>query len=313
VALPRRIGGALGWAGARLAMGGVQGMWRLAAWRRTPRGGFVAPLLLVLILLATVGVAGALLPGAGSRRPAAAPVPGPVASPSGQRSAPEPSAQRPLPGPSSSTARPVDGLTTWARQLSPATGIPVTALKAYGSAQLKVALTLPGCHLLWTTLAGIGQVESGHGTAGGATLTESGLVTPLIIGPALDGTAGRQLVRDSDLGHLDGDPRFDHAIGPMQFLPATWGLYQADGDGDDRREPADLNDAALAAANFLCDGGRDLATAAGWAAAIRAYNPGPTYAQAVFTAADRYGKASRSPAPTPTAPVTPTPTHGSTT
>ncbi len=314
--LVRRVGGALGWGVARTGMGLLQGLWRLAAWRRTLRGAFVAPLLVTLLVMGLAGVVGVLIGHVGTGRPVAAPLPGPV--PTVSQSADTPTVpQPPVPVPSRSTARPVDGLNGWAQQLSPLVGIPVPALKAYGSAQLRIALTLPGCHLSWTTLAGIGKVESGHGTAKGSSLTETGLVTPMIVGPALDGTGGRPLVRDSDLGYLDGDKTFDHAIGPMQFLPASWVSYQADGDADGRDDPADLNDAALAAGNFLCAQGRDLATPAAWSAAVLAYNPAQAYAQSVFAAADSYGRASRARPPTLGTPTTPNPatttTRGSTT
>jgi membrane-bound lytic murein transglycosylase B len=182
--------------------------------------------------------------------------------------------------------------------VSPVVGVPVPALKAYGYAQLRTTLALPGCHLSWTTLAGIGKVESGHGAAGGATLRSDGEVTPPIVGPVLNGEGGRALVRDTDLGHYDGDSSYDRAIGPLQFLPATWEAYQADGDADGRRDPSDINDAALAAANFLCAGGRDLARPADWWAAVLAYNNVTAYAQSVFAAADQYGRLSRTVRPT---------------
>lgn len=179
-------------------------------------------------------------------------------------------------------------------------GIPLPALKAYAHAQLVLALTTPACHLTWTTLAGIGKIESNHGAANGARLQPNGLVSPPIIGPALDGTGGRALIRDTDLGRLDGDRTYDHAIGPMQFLPSTWETYQVDGDSDGVRDPADLNDAALAAANYLCAGGRNLADAASWWAAILAYNAVPAYAQSVLTAADTYGRLSHTATTAPT-------------
>ena len=49
-------------------------------------------------------------------------------------------------------------------------------------------------------------------------------------------------------------PDLDRAVGPMQFLPASWARYGADGNGDGVRDPHQLDDAALAAAAYLCAG-----------------------------------------------------------
>lgn len=66
------------------------------------------------------------------------------------------------------------------------------------------------------------------------------------------------------------------AVGPMQFLPATWSAY---GMGGDIRDP---HDAALGAANYLHANGapRD------YAAAIYHYNPSPLYVNSVLRYAD---------------------------
>jgi len=177
--------------------------------------------------------------------------------------------------------------------MAPVVGIPETALKAYGYATLRVAADVPTCHLSWTTLAAIGEVESGHGQANHATLASDGFALPPIIGAALDGHDGRQLLPDTDAGRWDGDKAFDHAVGPMQFVPQTWQQYAIDADQDGQADPNDLNDAALAAGRYLCAGGKDLATGGGWWAAVLSYNELQEYAKAVFTAADDYGRRSR--------------------
>ncbi|MEO3869013.1 lytic transglycosylase domain-containing protein [Nonomuraea sp. B12E4] len=74
------------------------------------------------------------------------------------------------------------------------------------------ATRCPG--LSWTVLAAIGQVESGHGRNNGPS------------------SAG--------------------ALGPMQFMPATWKHYGVDGDGDGESDIWSPYDAVPGAANYLC-------------------------------------------------------------
>ena len=84
--------------------------------------------------------------------------------------------------------------------------------------------TQPGCHIPWTLLAGIGSVESAHG----GSLRPDGTTTRRILGPPLDGSGGNIAIPASPEGRrLDGDPRWDHAVGPMQFIPSTWTAWAA--------------------------------------------------------------------------------------
>ena len=46
----------------------------------------------------------------------------------------------------------------------------MTALEAYAYAARVAEVENPNCHLAWTTLAGIGMVESHHGTYRGAAV-----------------------------------------------------------------------------------------------------------------------------------------------
>src|SRR6476620_8527486 len=95
-------------------------------------------------------------------------------------------------------------------------GIPATALDAYRRA---AAAANPACGITWPLLAAIGRVESNHGRFAGATLHSDGSSTPPLIGIRLD--APRTVAaRDTDGGRLDGDPTYDHAVGPMQFIPS---------------------------------------------------------------------------------------------
>jgi membrane-bound lytic murein transglycosylase B len=180
-------------------------------------------------------------------------------------------------------------LDQWAARVATATGIPVAALRAYGNAELALRATEPGCALSWATLAGIGRVESDHGRFGGAHLMASGEESRPVIGVPLDG-AGVRDVPDTDHGRYDGDPTVDHAVGPMQFLPGTWAAYGADAMGTGRPDPENVDDAALAAARYLCVGGRDMGTPSGWWAGVLSYNDSGQYGQKVFGLADRYAR-----------------------
>ncbi|MEV4258271.1 lytic transglycosylase domain-containing protein [Spirillospora sp. NPDC049652] len=111
----------------------------------------------------------------------------------------------------------------------------------------RAATTCPG--LSWTVLAAIGQVESDHGRNPGRS------------------SAG--------------------ALGPMQFMPATWATYGVDGDGDGKADIMNPYDAIPAAAKYLCasgggGGGRSLYRA------IFAYNHADWYVQKVLALARAY-------------------------
>jgi hypothetical protein len=108
----------------------------------------------------------------------------------------------------------------WLTTVSQRTGIPAPALRAYARVQLDGNA---GCGVGWTTLAGIGWVESQHGTIGGRALRPSGRPSRPILGPALDGHgqfAAIEATQGSRAFHAD--PHWEHAVGPMQFLPESW-------------------------------------------------------------------------------------------
>jgi membrane-bound lytic murein transglycosylase B len=189
----------------------------------------------------------------------------------------------------SSPTRRVDP--TWAARTAAATGIPVRAVLAYGSATLTLGTQQPGCHIAWNTLAGIGAVESAHGTHSGARLLASGTTVPAIRGPALNGK-GVGTIRDSDNGSWDGDRAWDRAVGPMQFIPGTWRRWGTDGSGDGVADPNQIDDAALTAARYLCASG-SMASGDGWRAAILSYNHSDAYVNNVAAMANRYAAATR--------------------
>jgi membrane-bound lytic murein transglycosylase B len=174
---------------------------------------------------------------------------------------------------------------TWLARTAARAGMPVPALRAYARAQLGAPA---GCGLGWTTLAGIGWVESQHGTIGGRSLRPDGRPSAPILGPALDGTGDVAAIRPDESGTaLHGDSEWEHAVGPMQFLPSTWATWAADGDADGRADPQDLDDAAAAAAAYLCADGHSL-TGGGWSAAVLSYNHDAGYVGLVFAAAQEY-------------------------
>jgi hypothetical protein len=109
-----------------------------------------------------------------------------------------------------------------------------------------------GCPLSWAVLAGIGRVESGHGTTRDSQPGPDGTVQPRIRGIPLDGSRGTVAISDTDGGRLDGDVVADRAVGPMQFIPSTWRTSGADGNGDGRADPNNLYDATASAAAYLC-------------------------------------------------------------
>jgi len=128
---------------------------------------------------------------------------------------------------------------------------PVTALgipAEYQHAYQAAALTCPG--MSWTLLAGVGQVETGHGRNN----------------------------RPSSAG----------AIGPMQFMPRTFAAYAVDGDRDGVLDAWDPEDAIFTAAHYLCTSGARSTGTAGSAAwkhtALLAYNHAEWYVDLVLAA-----------------------------
>ncbi len=165
--------------------------------------------------------------------------------------------------------------------------LPAVALHAYQHAAVLEARIDPSCGLPWTLLAGIGRVESDHGRFGGAVLGSDGYSRPRILGVELNGTGGVAAIPDTDHGRWDGDTVWDRAVGPMQFIPSTWATAGRDGDGNGVADPNDINDAAFAAAGYLCAGG-SVRTPAGMRAAIFSYNPSSYYVSLVMAFAQGY-------------------------
>lgn len=185
-----------------------------------------------------------------------------------------------------------------------AAGIPGTALDAYKRAATSVAAALPGCHLPWELIAGIGRVESVH--ASGYGLKADGSTEKPIRGPRLDGKQFA-LIKDTDDGRWDGDTEFDRAIGPTQFIPSTWADWEMDGNGDGKRDPNNIYDAALGTGMYLCAGDRDLAKAEDLDKAVLSYNRSREYVNTVLSWMRTYQQDGAAEVPNPPAVVNPVP------
>lgn len=162
------------------------------------------------------------------------------------------------------------------------TDLSATALDAYWRAELALAAARPGCGVSWWVLAGIGRIESRHGTYRGSRLGIDGLVDPPVYGPYLDGSNEFAVVPDTDGGALDGTAATDRATGPMQFLPSTWRMVGVDGDGDGVADPQNLFDSAASAGHYLCRSGPGLAGEDRLRAALFTYNRSLEYVEVVL-------------------------------
>ena len=110
----------------------------------------------------------------------------------------------------------------------------------------EAAVNCPG--LPWPVVAAIGKAETDHNRAPGTS------------------SAG--------------------AVGPMQFLPATWEMFQADGDGDGEADIENEADAIHGAVRLLCaSGGEDPETLRD---AVFAYNRSDPYVDDVLGTARSY-------------------------
>jgi len=250
--------------------------------RRRPTTGrpALAAIGVALMIVATAGTASPEHTAAGVQRTPRPAVPRPAMPPSalGADGGMVPTVAPPaLPQPPMAVA-PAPPVGGGAITVSYVGGIPGIVLSAYRDATAQLAQSQPGCHLPVPLLAAIGKVESGH--ARGGRVDANGTAVPPILGPVLNG-AGFAAIPDTDHGALDGDPVWDRAVGPMQFIPSTWRRWAADGNHDGIADPENVYDASLAAGRYLCADGRDLSTAAGTQSAILSYNYSDAYLRLV--------------------------------
>jgi cell wall-associated NlpC family hydrolase len=138
-------------------------------------------------------------------------------------------------------------------------------------------------------VAGVAKVESNH--AGGRRIAADGTLRDPIYGPRLTGSGvggNTRYFPDTDRGRYDADTTTERAVGPLQFMPATWASNGQDGNGDGEKDPQNADDAALTAAVYLCGPGRDLRDAAQLRQAIYSYNRSSAYVAEVSGWIDRY-------------------------
>ncbi|MGI9610422.1 MAG: lytic murein transglycosylase [Acidimicrobiia bacterium] len=164
----------------------------------------------------------------------------------------------------------------------------IVAVNAYYNASQLAFQRWPGCRIAWNQLAGVGRVESFHGQFGRSRLGASGATSPKILGPQLNGDPWLA-IPDTDQGALDDDVEWDRAVGPMQFIPTSWAIFAADGNQDGRKDPHNLYDAALAAADHLCGDGLDSVDR--FRTALLGYNRSVQYGHDVIRFSDTYATA----------------------
>jgi hypothetical protein len=178
-----------------------------------------------------------------------------------------------LAGVGGGTPAPVAGLS--------AAGVPARAAQAYQAA----AGRCPG--LDWTLLAAVGAVETNHGQHAASSLDPgTGEARPWIFGPALDGAHGTAALPIGEWAEWWGlTGPWQQAVGPMQFLPATFDAHAVDADRDGITNPHDIDDSATAAAAYICASASDRVD--GTAEIARIYNPGDARSYAARLDAER--------------------------
>ncbi|HVF74824.1 MAG TPA: bifunctional lytic transglycosylase/C40 family peptidase [Acidimicrobiales bacterium] len=154
----------------------------------------------------------------------------------------------------------------------------------------------PACTgLAWQVVAAVGWVESRHGRARRDPATgewtgidaDTGATASRIVGPALDGSAGtRAIPATPESTAQTGDARWDHAVGPMQFLTSTFAAWATDANGDGKADPHNAYDAIATAGRYLCGGRAELGPLD---RALRRYNNSAAYVAEVETKAIAYG------------------------
>lgn len=179
--------------------------------------------------------------------------------------------------------------------------IPAPAAAAYQRAASIMRQADSDCGLAWPLLAAVGWVASDHGRHQGGGLDRDGVAVPRLVGRTLTGEDGTP-ASDTDAGALDGDPARDRTVGPLALAPTTWLTVRVDADGDGKRDPQDVDDAALATAVLLC-GTSGLDDRARVTASLARLNTDPRFAPLVRKAEAVYRTAGLTPPAVRTAPL----------
>ena len=174
---------------------------------------------------------------------------------------------------------------------SPPSALALSEIPPYLLAHYQSA---PACSgLPWQIVAAIGWVESRHGD--GRVDPVTGNTAPPIIGPVLDGSNGNEALPATAASTAwTGDPRWQHAIGPMQFLASTFLAWQTSGSAN-AADPNNAYDAIATAGRFLCNGQTTIGSVS---AAILRYNNSATYEADVIAKAIAYGMDTAGSSPT---------------
>lgn len=170
------------------------------------------------------------------------------------------------------------------------TDMSLVVIDAYFRAQISMSERRPTCGISWDQLAGVGLIESRHGSYGGSSVGPDGQTTDEILGPVLNGDPFAAIA-DTDGGAMDGNTEWDRAVGPMQFIPSSWQIYGLDGNGDGVADPHNLYDAAFAAAEHLCRGYANIQNENVYRSALLGYNRSAVYGEDVMAAQRRYAEA----------------------
>ena len=164
-----------------------------------------------------------------------------------------------------------------------------TALEAYAYAARVAEVENPDCHSAWPTLAGIGMVESHHGTYRGATIAPNGDVTPPIRGVRLDGTMGNLEIIDSDSAACStATPAWTARWARCSSSPRHGGSTGST-PTTTARSARTTSTTRRCRRRAICAGGaRISSTPRGWMNALRAYNLSDQYARTVRDWATAY-------------------------
>ncbi|HVT77884.1 MAG TPA: D-alanyl-D-alanine carboxypeptidase family protein [Acidimicrobiales bacterium] len=172
-------------------------------------------------------------------------------------------------------------------------GVPPVAADAYRRAAALAPHVEPACRITVSLIAAVGQVETNHGQGAGSTIVANGVLSPPVIGPAMNGQNSQPAVADTDGGTYDKDSQWDHEIGLMRARPSVFTANRIDANNDTVFDPQNVYDAASTLAVTLCraQAGKSLTTTAEMRAALTAYRNDKAYVDKVMAAMAQFAAA----------------------